>query len=68
VLLWRNRDASISTTSSAVIERSTSMVKHSLLYSSTNGIIFSLRSRHVSLIDCACRELYEGDTTKALIL
>jgi hypothetical protein len=44
------------------------MVKHSLLYSSTTGIIFGLRSRHVSLINVACRELYEGNPTKALLL
>jgi hypothetical protein len=47
---WRNRDARAFTTSSAVIERSTSLLRHSLLYSSTTGIIFSLRPSSVSSI------------------
>jgi hypothetical protein len=48
--LWQNRDARVLTTSSAVIERSTSMLRHSLLYSSTMGIIFSLRPSSVKSI------------------
>jgi hypothetical protein len=40
--LRRNSDERVSTTSSAVIERPTSMLRHSLVYSSTTGIIFSL--------------------------
>jgi hypothetical protein len=38
------------TTSSAVIERSTSMVRHYLVYLSTMGIIFSLRLSSVRSI------------------
>ncbi len=48
--LRRNRDARVATMSSAVIERSTFMLKHSLVYSSTMGIIFSLRPSSVSSI------------------
>src|SRR5918998_2423820 len=40
--LRRNSAAMVSTTSSVLIERSTSMLRHSLVYSSTTGIIFSL--------------------------
>src|SRR5215212_1830691 len=45
-----NNLARVSTTSSAVIERSVSSARHSLLYSSTMGIIFSLRPFSVASI------------------
>jgi serine phosphatase RsbU (regulator of sigma subunit) len=40
----------VPTTSSAVIERSTSILRHSLVYSPTTGIIFSLRPSSVRSI------------------
>jgi hypothetical protein len=40
--LLANSDVRVATISSAVIERSTSMLRHYLVYSSTTGIIFSL--------------------------